>query len=772
MTAFRAQPWLESFSTREIEVLRLISKGASNREIAQKLHLSVETVKWYNKQMYMKLGAKNRIQALNKAVELDLLNLEEGAFTQEKTAIAGNLPAQLTSFVGRDKDVDEIKELLRKNRLVVLTGPGGSGKTRLALKVGRELNDRYNDGVWLVELANIHDPSLVLGSIVNVLNLTERANAPLEEVLKRFLSRRHLLLLIDNLEHLLECVPLIGELLATAPQLSVLGTSRERLHIYGEQEYPVQPLNLPDRISKNSIEDVSKIDAIALFIRRAHAVHPTLSLNNTALEDIARICIRLDGLPLAIELCAPMVKVFSLGTIVGRIEENLDAIPSGPRDLPARQQTLRDTIQWSHDLLAENEKRLFERLAIFNGGGTLQAVEAICGEGISGNIRNTLFALVNKNLVLAQERRDGEIHFGMLETIRQYGREKLLASGKTEKLAKRHARYFVELSKQGSVALRGPDQLIWINRFIAMHDNLRAALEWVTETGEVEGALHFVNDIYEFWLRHSDYEEGLQQYSRLLALADARQYPETYLEAFNHLTRIYWLLSRLEEARTLAEQALLLSKSQTNKLNTVVALLNLGVILISDGQPNQAENYLKEAKGMCQEYHYEWELARAHMLLGNAYRNQNRYASARFHLSEAFNLYKKLGDIFFQCTVQWIGGNLEIKQGNLNEAIIEYCESLRIARAVENRWTIANIIWGLADVAKAKGLHERALRLYLASKKIFEDVGAWGSGDDDLLKDALETARVELGEAEVQSALEDVEHMTMEQAIDFALSDN
>ena len=772
MTAFRAQPWVESFNTREIEVLRLISKGSSNREIAQKLHLSIETVKWYNKQMYMKLGVKNRIQALNKAVELDLLNLEESAFTQEKTAIAGNLPAQLTSFVGREKEVDEIKELLKKNRLVVLTGPGGTGKTRLALKVGEELQVAYRDGVWLAELANIRDPSLVLGAIANVLNLTERANAPLEEVLRRFLSRRHLLLLIDNLEHLFECAPLIGELLAAAPQLSVLGTSRECLHIYGEQEYPVRPLNLPDPMSKNSIEDIRKIDAIALFIRRAHAVDPTLSLEDEALQDLARICVRLDGLPLAIELCAPMVKIFPLGVIAERIEESLDAIPSGPRDLPARQQTLRDTIQWSYDLLAKNEKCLFECLAIFNGGGTLQAVEEICGDGIPGSIGIILSALVNKNLVLAQERRDGEIHFGMLETIRQYGREKLLASNKAGKLADRHAKYFMKLAKQGSVELRGPNQLIWTNRYIAVHDNLRAVLEWITETGEIEDALHFVNNVYEFWLRHSDYEEARQRYSRILALPDAQQYPEAYLEASNHLTRIYWLLSRLKEARTLAEQALLLSNSQTNKVNTAVALLNLGVILISEGQPDKAENYLKEAKDICQEYHYEWELARAHMLLGTAHKNQNQYASARSHLSEALDIWKKLGDIFFQCTVQWIVGDLEVKQSNLNKAIGEYCESLHIARAVENRWTIANIIWGLAGVAKSKGNHDRTLRLYLASKRIFDDVGAWWSGDEPVLEDALETARTELGEAKVQSALEGGQHMTMEEAIEYALSDN
>jgi len=771
MNSYQAQPWVKTFSPRELEVLQFISDGLSNREIAQKLYLSIETIKWYNKQMFMKLGVKNRTQAANKAVKLHLLNPKQDFQKQERIPIAGNLPSQLTSYVGREKEIGEIKKLLRNNRLVVLTGAGGSGKTRLALKVAEELQVAYRDGVWLVELANIRDPSLVLGAITNVLNLTGRANAPLDEVLKRFLSRRQLLLLIDNLEHLLECTPMIGELLATAPQLSVLGTSRERLHIYGEQEYPVQPLNLPDPKRKISIENISKIDAIALFVRRAHAVYPTLSLDDEALQDLARICVHLDGLPLAIELCAPMVKMFPLGVIADRIEESMDVIPSGPRDLPARQQTLRDTIQWSYDLLAENEKSLFERLAIFNGGGTLQAVEAICGNGISSNIRNDLFALVSKNLVLAQERQDGEIHFGMLETIRQYARDKLLASKKNEQLAERHARYFMEQAKQGSVELRGPGQIIWTNRFISMHDNLRTALEWLINEGETEAALQFVNDLFEFWLRHSDYEEASQWHSRILALPDARQYPEAYLEAFNHLTWVHWLQTKRKEAISLAERALVLSQSQTSKINTAVALLNLGLTMLFRND-DKAQVYLEKAKEICQEHQYGWELARAHQLLGVAHKNQGQYTSARSHFLEAFNLWKKLGDIGFHCMAQRLVGDLEIEQGNLKEAVNDYCEALLIARDVKNRWIAAGIIRGLADAAKAEERYERALRLYLASKKIFDDIGAWGGSDDIWLEEELATACAALSKVEFQSAADAGRSMTMEEAIEFALNDD
>ena len=772
MNAFQAQPWVESFSSREFEVLELVSNGLSNREIAQKLHLSIETVKWYNKQMFMKLGVKNRIQAVNKAAELNLLDSEQAPPTQENTPPAGNLPAQLTSYVGREKEIGEIKELLKNNRLVVLTGAGGSGKTRLSLKVGEELQGEYRDGVWLVELANIHDPSLVLGMIVKVLNITERADAPLDELLKRYLGQRHLLLLIDNLEHLLACAPLIGELLAAAPHLSVLGTSRERLHIYGEQEYPVHPLDLPDPQTNMHSENLKNVESIALFIKRAHAVDPTLSLDNEALQNLARICVSLDGLPLAIELCAPMVKMFPLKVIADRIEESLDAIPSGPRNLPTRQQTLQGAIQWGYDLLEGNEMRLFERLAVFNGGGTLQAVEAICGDGISGNLGNTLSALVNKNMVLARERQDGDIYFGLLDTIRQYGRDKLIESGQADQLADRHAGYFMRLAKQGAVALRGPDQIIWTDRFIATHDNLRSALNWVIETGQVEAALQFIHDMYEFWLRHADFEEARQWFEQILALPEIQQFPELHTTAFIELSWTYWLQGKPEEARNMAEQALPLARAQPNKRNIVVSLLNLGLMLVLQTDDfDRGHSYIEEARDICQDNHIEWELARSFMALAVSHSRQKNYSEVRALYSKAFSLYQILGDSNFQCVVNRLIGDLELRQNNLAEAVGAYRESLMVARIVKNNLQIANNFWGLARVAEVEENHVFAVQLYKVRKGILEDMGAWSNRDDLELEEALATARATLGEAEFQSVWEAGQRMTTEEAIEFALGD-
>ena len=350
--------WKESFSLREIEVLGLIADGLTNREISQKLYLSTETVKWYNKQIFPKLGVSNRTQAVKKAVELELLIPDKTSQVAVKPRLLSNLPAQLTSYIGRKVEIAEIKELLMEHRLVVLTGPGGTGKTRLALQVAGELPGNYRDGVWLVELASINNPAQVLNAIANVLSLSESNKMSLVSVLKHYLRNKHLLLLIDNFEHLLDAASLVGDLLAGAPGVTILATSRERLHLYGEQEYPVHPLGLPDIQRPEPTEQLLNYDAIKLFIDRARAAKPGFILGEDQIPAVVRICKLLDGLPLAIELSAPLVKVFMPSVIAERLEASLDALPGGPRDAPARQRTLRATLDWSYNLLQEDEKDL------------------------------------------------------------------------------------------------------------------------------------------------------------------------------------------------------------------------------------------------------------------------------------------------------------------------------------------------------------------------------------------------------------------------------
>ena len=773
MNAVRAHPWGESFGVRELEVLRLISNGLSNREIAQELYLSIETVKWYNKQMFIKLGVKSRTQAVVKATELNLLGGDDKFPRKAIQCAKGNLPAQLSSFIGREKEVGDIKVLLKDNRFVILTGAGGSGKTRLALKVCEELQDEYKDGIWLVELANVREPDLVLQTIASTLNIFEGSDTALSEVLNRYLRQRQILLLIDNLEQLLECAPSISGLLAKAPNLSILGTSRERLQIYGEHEYPVHPLELPEMHEKEARGDLAKVESIELFVRRARAFLPNLTLDDEALKNLARICVRLDGLPLAIELCAPLVKVFPLGGIADRIENNLDTIPSGPRDLPARQKTLRDTIQWSYDLLNENEKLLCIRLSIFNGGGTLQAVESICGDGISGRLENILSSLVNKNLVLAQERQDGEIHFTMLETIRQYGLDKLIESGKADQLADRHARYFMKLTKQGSAELRGSDQIIWTSRFIAIYDNLRAALRWAITAGLIETAFRFSHDLFDYWLRHTEFEEARQWLEQIVELPDAPNSPDLYVQALNELSWIYWLKGKTKSARTLAEQALPLARSQTNNRHIVVALLNLGIMMVlQNDEVSKGQVLLEEARDLSREINAEWELARSFMVLAVTHSQQARYRTANSLYSQAFNLYKKLGDIGFQCVVLRLIGDLEVNQNNLKKGMRSYRESLTIARIVKSKLQIAYNFWGLARAEKIQGNHLRTVPLYLACKNILEDIGAWSDRDDAEMDEEFAKARADLGEVEFQTAMTGAQNMSTEEAIKLAIQND
>ena len=769
MTAFQAHPWIESISSREYEVLTLVSNGLSNREIAQKLHLSIETVKWYNRQMFMKLGVSNRIQAVNKAAELNLLDSDQRISIQDKKDLPGNLPAQLTSYVGRDEEVREIKELLLEHRLVVLTGAGGSGKTRLALKVGEEMQFAYRDGVWFVELANLLEPPLVLGAIANALNITENANIPLDDIVKRYLKRRHLLLLIDNMEHLMECAPLIGDLLAAVSELSVLVTSRERLHIYGEQEYPVHPLDLPSLVENRASEELMNVESISLFLKRAMAAKPDLSLDKEALKEIARICVRLDGLPLAIELCAPMVKVFPLEVIAERIDKGLDAIPNGPRDLPTRQQTLRDTIQWSFDLLTESEKILFVRMAVFSGGGKIQAVEAICGDGISGNIGNILSGLVNKNMALARERGDGEIHFGLLETIKQFSYEKLLTSGEAEVLADRHAEYFKKLAEQASIELRGPDQIFWMESLITVNNNMRTALEHVIQKCEIGDALNFTCNLYEFWWRHSDFEEGRLWIEQAMALPNARQKEEQFLETLNRLSWLTWFQNK--DAISLAEQVIPSARSQPNKKIYAEALINLGLMLVrSNDDFSKGQAYLKESIDLSREIQAEWELARAIKALATAHFLKKEYNEARSLYYESFNLFKKLGDIYYQGVVKQLIGNLEIMLNNLGVGLEAYRESLMIARLMKSNLLIGFNVLELARVAKSSGNHVRFVQLFVAGNKIFEDIGAWSSGDESELEEALAIARNELSKQEFQSTWEMGQSMGLEDVIEYALS--
>ena len=367
MTSIIGQGLLEPLTERELEVLRLIAEGLSNREIAQKLVVALGTVKWYTKQIYSKLGVHSRGQALACAREAGLLDRPSGAPASAATAPQNNLPAQVTSFIGREREIAEVKRLLATTRLLTLTGPPGTGKTRLGLQVAAQVLDRFVNGVFFVDLAPISDPLLVPSTIAQVLGVREAGDQPMLETLQIHLHGKRLLLLLDNFEQIIEVAPLVGELLSASPRLKALVTSREPLHIYGEQEYPVPPLALPDLECGEPLRALSQYEAVELFIQRARAVRPDFTATDGDAAAIAEICVRLDGLPLAIELAAARSRLLSPEIMRRRLESRLGTLTDGPRDLPARLRTLRGAIDWSYDLLDEDEKTLFARLAVVQG---------------------------------------------------------------------------------------------------------------------------------------------------------------------------------------------------------------------------------------------------------------------------------------------------------------------------------------------------------------------------------------------------------------------
>jgi len=419
----------DALSTRELEILRLIEAGYTNREIAQKLVLSLETVKWYNKQIYSKLGVHNRTQAVATAKAAGLLGEQTETLELPTVIPRHNLPAQVTSFIGRQREIAEIKRLLATHRLLTLSGPPGTGKTRLALQVASQVLHQFEDGVYFVDLAPISVPEFVPSTIANAFELGETGVGSLVENLKYYLKDKQLLLVLDNFEQVIETTPLVSDLLSTAPGLKILVTSRHVLEVYGEQEYHVPPLVVPDLDNVDDSRTLLDCEAVELFCQRAQAVKPDFNLKKNNASAVAEICVRLDGLPLAIELAAARSKLLSPEMIRSRLESRLEVLTGGARDLPSRLQTLRGTIDWSYDLLDKGEKVLFARLSVFQGGRTIEAAEAICATGLSIPVIDGLESLLNKSLLYREEGLGGQPRFLMLETIHEYAREKLAESG-------------------------------------------------------------------------------------------------------------------------------------------------------------------------------------------------------------------------------------------------------------------------------------------------------------------------------------------------------
>jgi predicted ATPase/class 3 adenylate cyclase len=597
-----------------------------------------------------------------------------------------NLPAQPTPLVGRERELDAVRALVldEDTRMVTLTGPGGTGKTRLALQVAGDTVDEFPDGVHAVLLAPIADPEVVAAELARVLGIEETPGQPIVDVLKAGLAGRRSLILFDNFEHLAGAAPLLAELLGACPRLKLLVTSREPLRIAAERQYPVPPL--------------PEYEAVMLFVERARAVRPDFELTDETAPIVAEICERLDGLPLAVELAAAWSKVLPPAALLRRLERRLELPASRSKDVPARQSTLRETIMWSYDLLSEEERRLHARLSVFMGGSTVEAAERVADpDGELGiDALEGIASLVDRSLLRQSEDDEGEPRFEMLGTIREYAREHLGEVGEEEELVRRHALEFARFAEEADAALRSGDQLLWFSRLENEHDNLRAALDSSVANGDDEEALRLGGALGWFWYAHGHALEGCSRLTELLARTEGSP----------------------EELRARPMYA-------------------LGVLLDQRGEPEHAAELVARSLAVFREQGDRERIGAALNSLGSIKRALGDFDEARSLLEESLALRRELGDEAGMASSLGNLGNLEFERGDLDDAEASFLEELELDRAHGNEWGTCAALDSLAAVAIERGQYERAYELNRDMLALAQRVG-----DSELIAFGLEKAAV------------------------------
>ncbi len=612
--------------------------------------------------------------------------------------------------------------------MVTVTGPGGIGKTRLAIYVASGLSEHFPGGIHFVSLSSINDSGLIASAIAQALGIREAGGQFPLEILREALSdssRSQTLLLLDNFEHLIEAAPTVAEILAMSPNLKIMVTSRAALHLYGEHEFPVPPLAMANPLALPPVEALSRYPAVALFVQRAVAVRPDFELNSANASAVAEICARLDGLPLAIELAAARVKVLSPSALLTRLASRLQLLTGGSKDMPQRQQTLRAAIDWSYDLLSSAEQKLFRRLSVFVGGWTLEGAEAVCDAkgDLDLDLLDAIASLVDKSLVQQIEQANEESRFAMLETIREYALEKLVASGEQPLTKRAHAAYCLVLAEEEAADHGDTDGAAWLERFQLEHDNFRVGLEWLTDTGNAEWGLRLGTALFRFWEARCYLAEGRDRLGRLLGLAAAEPATKVRMRALFAAGVLAGAQRDYAAAEGLIHQSQDIAQELGDKTSVVVSMNALAAYARDRGDVAVARILFEASLGLWRQLGDQKAIAPgAQRNLANVLKLEGDYDRALSLHAECLAIFRTLGD---RTGVAWslnYQGDVARDQGESGAAQELYEQGLVIFRELGDRSGIATTLADLGSLARERASYPVARSLYGESIKLFQQL--------------------------------------------------
>ena len=750
-----AQHWLEMDRTNEETYRQLMELYVKTGDRNAALEQYEECVKVLKE----KLGVSPQESTvlLYEAIKENRLGETKPPAPKSWGSPSNNLPAQLTSFIGREGEMEEVKRLLASTRLLTLTGSGGCGKTRLALQAAADMVEEFRDGVWVVELAALSDPSLVTQETASALGVREESDplsmdsppvggegpgspstgsegSPLLTKLLTYLQPKEVLLILDNCEHLIEaCASLVQSLLQNCPNLKILATSREALAITGEIPWNVPPLSIPDPGDLPSLEtsDLNKYEALRLFSERAETILPTFEMTDRNASSVARICHRLGGIPLAIELAAARVKTLSAEEITDRLDDRFRLLTGGSRTALPRQQTLRAALDWSYNLLSQSERVLLGRLSVFMGGWTLAAAETICAEGVEDyEILDTLISLVDKSLIVAEEEK-GKTRYYLLETVRQYARDKLLESDESVSLRDDHLNWFQGLAEEAEDEFHGPNQVEWLDRLEAEHDNIRAALEWSKEAiDNSEAGARLAAALWWFWYVRGYGSEGREWLEKVtsesMGVSDAAR-----ARALIGVGYLAFSQPDYEPVAGLVEESLSLAREVGDKKSIAHSLriLAFGIVygkfygLTNVTDDGRAKELIEESLTLSREIGDKWSIGQSLLILAFVETGRSNYARVKELIEKNLTLSRELGDKLGIAMALSYVGRFVLEEGDYDRGRAYLEESLTISRELGGKEDLVAPLFYLGRTALLQGEYDRAKDLLEESLTLYRKLG-------------------------------------------------